>query len=112
MAGGFAGLPYHGTRNHDTYAVVANYRESVPNEYRGQLLHQAVVLCVNFVLFVLARTSGVIYRVRVSGFALAAVVAAAAAAAAVVVDLIRWWVSVVVVALASAVLVLLTVHGC
>ena len=66
------------------------FYEIVPNEYRGQLLHQAVVLCVNFVLFVLARTSGVIYRVRVSGFALAAVVAAAAAAAAVVVDLIRW----------------------
>ena len=42
------------------------------------------------------------------------VVAAAAAAAAVVVDLNRWCVSVllVVVALASAVLVLLTVHGC
>jgi hypothetical protein len=88
------------------------FYEIVPNEYRGQLLHQAVVLCVNFVLFVLARTSGIIYRVRVSGFALAAVVAAAAAAAAVVVDLIRWCVSVVVVALASAVLVLLTVHGC
>ena len=43
-----------------------------------------------------------------------AAAAAAAAAAAVVVDLNRWCVSVllVVVALASAVLVLLTVHGC
>ncbi len=63
------------------------FYEVVPNEYRGQLLHQAVVLRVNLVLFVLARTSGIIYRVRVSGFALAAVVAAAAAATAVVFDL-------------------------
>ena len=93
------------------------FYEVVPNEYRGQLLHQAVVLRVNLVVFVMARTSGIIYRVRVSGFALAALVAAAAAAAAVVFDLrcVRWWcvsVLLVAVALASAVLVLLTVHGC
>ena len=44
------------------------FYEVVPNEYRGQLLHQAVVLRLNYVLFVLARTSGVLYRVRVERY--------------------------------------------
>jgi hypothetical protein len=51
----------------DYFTVRGAYRlfyEVVPNEYRGQLLHEAVVLRVNFVLFVMARTSGIIYRVR------------------------------------------------
>ena len=54
------GKDYFTVRGGDSlfYAVV-------PNEYRGQLLHQAAVLRLNYVLFMLARTSGVLYRVRV-----------------------------------------------
>jgi len=54
------GKDYFTVRGGDSlfYAVV-------PNEYRGQLLHQAAVLRLNYVLFMLARTSGVLYQVRV-----------------------------------------------
>ena len=36
----------------------------IPREYRGQLIHQAVVLDVEYVLFVVARNTGLIYQVR------------------------------------------------
>ena len=38
--------------------------EVIPRENRGQLIHQAVVLDVEYVLFVVARNTGLIYQVR------------------------------------------------